>query len=108
MPGKPQTFYRTMLFNDALKEYPLYSKDLQAELDFASMNYNDDKEAYCLHCGEKIRLDNIKVEILLFKKSGLPVPDDDERYCYKPKILLSCPVDGCDGSPLDWKGSPWH
>lgn len=108
MPGKPKTFYKRMSFNDAIKEYPLYSKDIEAERAFISLSFNDGQEAYCLHCEQKISLDNVKFEILLFTKSGFPVPDDDERYCYEPRVLASCPTEGCEGNIVDWKGSPWN
>lgn len=49
---------------------------------FPSFDMSDKRE--CLHCGKVIAVKNFRV----FKEDN--------------HLFITCPEDGCDGSPLDW------
>jgi hypothetical protein len=52
------------------------------------MGWRAGQEIFCLHCGESFRLGAELVDL----KDG----------------LLVCPVDGCDGNPMDWSEESWE
>lgn len=49
------------------------------------LNY---EQIYCLHCGGKFNVDDIMI-------------DESDGY-------VICPIQNCNGSPLDWKDTPWE
>lgn len=106
MAGKPRVDYLIMSYKEAIWRFPEAREVIEGDRIFASCRFNEENEAYCLHCGEKIRLEDVKVEVLVFRKTGRPVPENDHRY-WEGRVYSLCPTEGCSGSPLDWKETPW-
>lgn len=105
MAGKPRADYLLMCYEDAINKYPELKEEIEDDRMFVSCRFKYGR-AYCLHCGNTIKLKDVKVGIFSYLRTGLPVPEEDCRY-FEGRVLSFCSTDDCDGGPFDWKDSPW-
>lgn len=113
MAGRPRTYWETMDYKEALRRFPEQRIELEEDREFVALQLENgvglkNGVGYCLHCGNKIHLDKMKVMVLCYQKTKKAVTHGDERFLHDVLILTKCETEGCDGGALDWKTTPWE